>query len=97
MGMTHTTDIRKAFGFETVASGRLLRSFSLGIAKFVRVCGIPDQARVEGLGCTDINGCSCTMATVKVSTNTSSIDQRPMITTIRYSRVRSRLLLVEPL
>src|SRR5271167_767946 len=50
IGMIHTTDIRKPFCRDTLASGRLLRSFSLGIAKFVRVCGIPDQARVEGFG-----------------------------------------------
>src|SRR5208283_5706909 len=49
-----------------------------------------------GPGATDIRGCNCTMATVKVSTNTSSIDHRPMNTTIRYRRVRSRLLLTEP-
>jgi hypothetical protein len=47
-------------------------------------------------GSTDITGCSCTSATVKVSTNTSSIDQRPMNSTMRYSRVRSGLLAMEP-
>jgi hypothetical protein len=46
-------------------------------------------------GCTDISGCSCTRATVKVSTKTSSIDQRPMNSTMRYSRARSRLLRIE--
>src|SRR2546422_3319019 len=35
-------------------------------------------------------------ATVNVSTNTSSIDHLPMISTMRYRRVRSRLLLTEP-
>ena len=34
-------------------------------------------------GATDISGCSCTSATVNVSTNTSSIDQRPMNSTMR--------------
>ena len=36
-----------------------------------------------GPGSTDISGCSCTSATVNVSTNTSSIDQRPMNSTMR--------------
>jgi hypothetical protein len=34
-----------------------------------------------GPGFTDMSGCNCTSATVKVSTNTSSIDQRPMTST----------------
>ena len=36
-----------------------------------------------GAGCTDISGWSCTSAAVKVSTKTSTIDQRPMNSTIR--------------
>ena len=36
-----------------------------------------------GPGSTDISGWSCTRATVNVSTNTSSIDQRPMNSTMR--------------
>ena len=34
-------------------------------------------------GATDISGDNCTSATVNVSTNTSSIDQRPMNSTRR--------------
>ena len=45
-----------------------------------------------GPGSTDISGCSCTSATTNVSTNTSSIDHRPISSTMRYRRVRSRLL-----
>ena len=52
--------------------------------------------RTPGPGSTAISGDSCTSATTNVSTNTSSIDQRPMNSTIRYSRVRSRALRAEP-
>ncbi len=43
-----------------------------------------------GPGRTDISGESCTSATTKVSTNTSSIDQRPTISTVRCRRVCRR-------
>ena len=36
-----------------------------------------------GAGSTDMSGWSYTSATVKVSTNTSTIDQRPMSSTVR--------------
>ena len=36
-----------------------------------------------GPGSTDINGCNWMSDTVNVSTNTSTMDQRPMISTIR--------------
>ena len=34
-------------------------------------------------GATEVSGWSCTRATVNVATNTSSIDQRPMNSTMR--------------
>src|SRR4029434_1032711 len=54
-----------------------------------------DELEPRARGCTDISGCSGTRQTVKVSTKTSSIDQRPMNSTMRYSRARSRLLRME--
>ncbi len=36
-----------------------------------------------GPGTTDMSGCSWMSATVNVSTKTSTMDQRPMISTIR--------------
>jgi hypothetical protein len=41
-----------------------------------------------GPGATDINGCICTSAAVNASTNTSTIDQRPMNCSMRYIRTR---------
>ena len=49
-----------------------------------------------GPGSTDMSGWSWMRATVNVSTNTSSMDHLPMISTRRYSRVRSRLLATDP-
>ena len=36
-----------------------------------------------GAGSTDMSGCSCTSAAVNVSTKTSTIDQRPISSTVR--------------
>ena len=47
-------------------------------------------------GATDISGSSCTSAVMNATTKTSSIDQRPISSTSRYSLVRSWLLLIEP-
>ena len=43
-----------------------------------------------------MSGCNWMSDTVNVSTNTSTMDQRPMISTMRYSRTRCWLFWIEP-
>src|SRR5262245_16188104 len=51
MGMIHTTETRARRLGTTVASGTSGSSRSSGMASWPSTSGIPDQARVEGLGC----------------------------------------------